>query len=97
MDSVANDKEISLFQEQILKFTDSLIVSSSANSEEIQVWEPKTLDPYGSIRDNKFVAAANTLQACSQNYVWAWQASKNIMSVWRWDKKEPILRFPLRE
>jgi len=80
-----------------MKFTDSLIVSTSGEAEEIQVWEPKTLAPYEPILDKKFVASQNTLSANSSNYVWACHAQKSIMTVWRWDKKEPLLRFPLRE
>lgn len=80
-----------------MKFTDSLIASTSLSSEEIQIWEPKTLAPYEPISDKKFIPAQGTLQVSPLNYIWASHHSKNIMSVWRWDKKESILRFPLKE
>lgn len=61
------------------------------------MWEPKTLAPYEAITAQKFVAAPNTLQANAQNFVWASHAHKSFMSVWRWDKKDPIMRFPLKD
>ena len=80
-----------------MKFTDSLIASTSATAEEIQVWEPKTLAPYEPIFDKKFIPAPNTLQVNSHDYIWAAHAQKSIMSVWKWDKKDPVMRFPLKE
>lgn len=91
------DADIKNFQESVMKFTDSLIASTSAQSESIQVWEPKTLAPYQPIGDSKFVAGQETLQLSSLNYIWAAHSNKNIMCVWRWDKKEPLLRFPLKD
>jgi hypothetical protein len=46
-----------------MKFTDSLIVSSSSGAEEIQVWEPKTLAPYEPIVEKKFISGGNCLNA----------------------------------
>ena len=57
----AEGDQLKSFQEGILKFGDSIIASTSAASEEIQVWEPKTLAPYEPMVDNKFLAGANTL------------------------------------
>jgi len=74
-----------------------LICSSSSSSELIQVWEPKTLAPYEPLSSSKFIPGANTLQASSHNFIWASHAQKNFMTVWRWDKKEALLRFPLKE
>ena len=54
-----------------MKFTDSLVASTSAAGEEIQIWEPKTLAPYEPIFDKKFIASSNTLQANSHDYIWA--------------------------
>ena len=74
-----------------------MIASTSSSSEEIQIWEPKTLAPYEPIADKKFIAGENTLSVNSNNFIWACHAQKQIMNVWKWDKKEPLLRFPLRE
>ena len=91
------DAHVKAFNESLIKFTDSLVVSTSANSEELQVWEPKTLAPYEPILDQKFYAAENCVSVNSNNFIWAAHAQKSIMNVWRWDKKDPLLRFPLRE
>lgn len=61
------------------------------------MWEPKTLAPYEAITASKFIAGANSLQANAQNYIWAGHTQKSFMNVWRWDKKEPIMRFPLKD
>ena len=88
------------FDDALLKFTDSMVASTSAGSEQIQIWEPKTLAPYepiGDKNDKKFKVAEKTLSLSPNGWIWAAQATKNIMTVWRWDKKEPTLRFPLKE
>lgn len=74
-----------------------MIASTSALAEEINIWEPQTLAPYEPIKESKFFVGANTLQVNSQNYIWASHSHKNIMQVWKWDKKEPILRFSMRD
>jgi len=91
------DWHMKQFNEGVVKFTDSLIASTSSEGEQIMVWEPKTLAPYEPIFENKFIPGANTLNVNSSNFVWACHAHKSIMNVWRWDKKEPLMRFPLRE
>ena len=93
----STDAHLKAFNESLIKFTDSLVVSTSSNQEEIQVWEPKTLAPYEPILDQKFYAAENCLSVNSSNFIWAAHAQKSLMNVWRWDKKDPLLRFPLRE
>jgi len=88
------------FDDAIMKFGDSMIASTSAAGEEIQVWEPKTLAPYESIKDTndkKFKVAEKTLCADPNGWIWASHQMKNIMSVWRWDKREQVIRFPLKE
>ena len=47
----STDAHLKAFNESLIKFTDSLVVSTSSNQEEIQVWEPKTLAPYEPILD----------------------------------------------
>jgi WD40 repeat protein len=80
-----------------MKFSDLLIASTSATHDEVCFWEPKTLAPYEPLIDRKFFAAPNTLQVNASNYVLAANSQKTTMNVWRWDKKEAILRFPLKE
>ena len=91
------ETHVKMFQESVVKFNDSLILSSSDGAEEIQVWEPKTMAPYEAILEKKFFPRENTLQANAGNFVWSCHATKSIMNVWRWDSKEPVLRFPLRD
>jgi hypothetical protein len=59
-----------------MKFSDSMIASTSANCEEINIWEPKTLAPYEPIIGSKFICGSNTLQANPLNYIWGAHASK---------------------
>jgi WD40 repeat protein len=89
--------EMKAFQDQFLQFSDSMIVSTSASSDEIQIWEPRTLAPHEPISEKKFTPGPNTLQVNPLNYIWASHSSKNIMCVWRWDQKECELRFPLKD
>lgn len=35
-----------MLEESVVKFSDSLIASTSSNADEISFWEPKTLAPY---------------------------------------------------
>jgi WD40 repeat protein len=91
------DDQIRQFQENVTKFTDSMIVSTSSLSEQIQIWEPKTLAPYEPLFENKFVPGSNTLSVNSNNFIWSCHSQKQIMNVWQWDKKEVALRFALRE
>ena len=53
--------------------------------------------PYEPILEKKFFVGSNTLCVNSQNYVWASHSHKNIMNVWRWDKKDAVLRFPVKD
>jgi hypothetical protein len=53
--------DLKVYKEQLMKFTDSLIVSSSADMDVLQVWEPKTLVPFEPMIDKKFFARSNTL------------------------------------
>lgn len=92
-----SDNAIKSFKDSVIKFSDSLIASTSSSSEDIQIWEPKTLAPYEPISDSKFVVGENALCINSNNFIYAGHSQKHIMNVWQWDKKEPLLRFPLRD
>lgn len=89
--------QLQQFEESMMKFSDLLIASTSLNHDEICFWEPKTLAPYEPLTEKKFSAAPNTLQVSSANHVLCASAQKTTMNVWRWDKKEPVLRFPVKE
>jgi len=80
-----------------MKFSDTIIASTASEHEELCFWEPRTLAPYEPLLEKKFVAAPNTLQVGSSSYIIASHAQKTTLSVWRWDKKEPVLRFPLKD
>jgi WD40 repeat protein len=80
-----------------MKFSDLLIASTSLSHDEVCFWEPKTLAPYDPLIDKKFYCQANTLQVNSASYVIGANATKTTVNVWRWDKKEAMLRFPVKE
>eukprot|EP00347_Sterkiella_histriomuscorum_P001718 403370949 len=84
-------------EQTLIKFSDLLIASTSAQHDEINFWEPKTLAPYEPMVDKKFFAAQNTLCVNSANYIMASHQNKTTLTAWRWDKKEAFLRFPLKE
>jgi hypothetical protein len=48
-------------EDSLMKFSDTIIASTSSEHEEICFWEPRTLAPYEPLMENKFVAAPNTL------------------------------------
>lgn len=97
--ALANVKpsQLKIMEESLMKFSDLLIASTSVDHDELCFWEPKTLAPYEPLIEKKFVAAPNTLQVSSANHVIAAHGQKTTASIWRWDKKEPILRFPLKD
>lgn len=80
-----------------MKFSDLLIASSSQTHDELCFWEPKTLAPYEPLVDKKFYCQPKTLQVNSGNYVIGANSSKTTVNVWRFDKKEAISRFPVKE
>ena len=95
-------------KETLIKFSDLLIATTAAAHDELCFWEPRTLAPYepliviplfvkACIQDRKFYAAPNTLCVSASSHVVAAHSQKTTANVWRWDKKEPLLRFPLRE
>lgn len=88
--------QVKLLEEQLMKFSDLLIASTSLDDEELKFWEPRTQAPYEPLLEKKFSPAPNTLNV-SPDLLLASHAAKTTMSVWRWDKKEPVLRFPLKE
>lgn len=48
-------------------------------------------------KDKKFFASANTLCVNPVGHIWASHVNKTTVTCWRWDKKDPVLRFPLKE
>ncbi len=82
-----------------MKFSDLLIASTSGAHEEICFWEPKTLAPYEPMvdRQGKFVASPNTLAINAGGHILAAHGQKTTANIWRWDKKDPVLKFPLKE
>jgi len=84
-------------EDSLMKFSDTIIASTSSEHEEICFWEPRTLAPYEPLMEKKFVAAPNTLQVSSSSHIIAAHSQKTTLSAWRWDKKDPVLRFPLKD
>jgi len=89
--------QVKLIEEALMKFSDLLIASSSLAHDEICFWEPKTLAPYDPLTDKKFYCQPNTLQVNSANYVISANSTKTTVNVWRFDKKEAVARFPVKE
>ena len=53
--------EVADFSEGLLKFSDSLIASSSSENGQVCVWETQTLAPLESFKSDKFFVSPNTL------------------------------------
>jgi len=86
------------FKEGALKFTDSLVASTSEKSDSIIVWEPSTLAPIEIFAGDKFLVHSNTLQVDPAGYIVGTHVQKTMMAAWRWDKtREPVMRSPLKE
>jgi WD40 repeat protein len=89
-----------------MKFTDSIVVTTSADGSDAFVWEPKTralLDCFKE--ETKFKPATGTLSSLNTNgnlsnpgsYVVSTHSLKAIFTVWQWGKKDPIHRFSSRD
>jgi WD40 repeat protein len=79
------------------KFPDCLVASTSLNSEEIQIWEPKSLSPYDPFSDPKFHSGQNTLALNPDGHIVSSHQHKNILNFWRWDKRDVQQRSPTKE
>ena len=96
MDRLATSNAV--FESEMLKFSDSLIISSSSESGQICVWETQTLAPLESFKSDKFFVSPNTLQASSTGFILGSHLQKTTMAAWRWDKtSQPILKSPTKE
>lgn len=94
----AENSIIPSFEDSLLKFTDSLIASTSAESDQILIWEAGTLAPLETFRSDKFFVSANTLAVNTSGYVFASHLQKTTMAFWRWDKPSlPCLKSPIKE
>ena len=86
------------FQEGLLKFSDSLIASTSAECDQVCVWETATLAPLETFKSEKFYMSANTLQVSPTGHVIGSHVQKTTMAAWRWDKtSQPCLKSPTKE
>lgn len=99
--SVAKNKKIMEevnFREGLLRFSDSLIASTSTESDQILVWESQTLAPLEQLKSDKFIVAPNTLQADYRGFVLGSHLQKTTLAAWKWDKpSQPCLRSPTKE
>ena len=57
------------FKEGALKFSDSLIASTSEKLDAVFIWEPSTLAPLETLSGDKFLVHSNTLAADPSGYV----------------------------
>jgi len=81
-----------------LKFSDSLVASTSAENDQILLWESSTLAPLETFRSDKFYISPNTLTINPAGYVLASHMQKTTLAAWRWDKtSQPILKSPIKE
>ena len=86
------------FSETLLRFSDSLIASTSSQSGQVCVWETQTLAPLESFKSEKFFVSANTLQASATGFILGTHVQKTTLAAWRWDKtSQPILKSPTKE
>jgi hypothetical protein len=85
------------FQE-LLKFSDSLVCSTSASFDQVCVWEPGTLAPLDSFRADKFFVGPNTLAVERDGHLVGSHMQKTSLAVWRWDcLREPCLRAGVKD
>ena len=86
------------FREGLLRFSDSLIASTSTESDQILVWESQTLAPLEQLKSDKFIVGPNTLQADYKGFVVGSHIQKTTLAAWKWDKpSQPCLRSPTKE
>jgi len=50
------------FEEGLLKFSNSLMASTSSENGEVCIWETQTLAPLETFKSDKFFVSPNTLQ-----------------------------------
>jgi len=86
------------FETSLLKFSDSLMASTSSENGQIYVWETQTLAPLETFKSDKFYVSPNTLQASPTGIVLGTHVQKTTLAAWRWDKtSQPILKSPTKE
>ena len=84
--------------QDLLKFSDSLVCSTSASFDQVSVWEPGTLAPLDSFRAEKFFVGPNTLAVERDGHLVGSHIQKTSLSVWRWDcLREPCLRAGVKD
>ena len=94
----ADNSVLPAFEDSLLKFSNSLIASTSAENDQILLWESATLAPLETFRSDKFFVSPNTLAINHSGFLLASHAQKTTMAVWRWDKtSQPILKSPIKE
>ena len=69
MERTLEEKEPPSFTEGILKFTDCLIASTSAQNSAIFVWEPATMAPLETLKSDNFFVASNTLNVQRDGHI----------------------------
>ena len=82
---------------ELNKFTDSLVLSSSANCNEIQIWEPKSLAPYDSLIDREKKTQFGAICAHNEKFVFASHPTKGVLTTWKWTKRENEIKSPMKE
>jgi hypothetical protein len=74
------------FEEGLLKFSNSLMASTSSESGEVCIWETQTLAPLESFKSEKFFVSPNTLQVTPTGFIVGTHVQKTTLATWRWDK-----------
>ena len=86
------------FKEGLLKFSDSLIASTSANHDQIIITETSTLAILETLKSDKFFISPNTLQVSETGHIVGSHIQKTTMAAWRWDKTAgPCIKSPTKE
>ena len=67
--AAAAERGVAEFEASLLKFSDSLIASTSSENGEVVVWETQTLAPLESFKSDKFFMSANTLQVSPTGFL----------------------------
>lgn len=94
---VSIDDEVD-FKEGLLKFSDSLFASSSAESDQVFITETHTLAILETLKGDKFLMSPNTLQVSPTGHIIGCHVQKTMMAAWRWDKtSQPCIKSPTKE
>jgi len=87
------------FLNEVNKFSNALVLSTSDGDDKITVWEAKNRGVYNTFRHPKFTFEHDALISTSHmgGYIIACHSSKTQITVWKWDHPDSYCSFASRE